>query len=140
MSCCKRNWKTSISSFKNLSSMVELKFLKLKMYAVAFDVEKIPCRTQVLETRVPPFFFKSVLCLRHLLLLPLFFQCISNHLMFLCFASNVLWWIFSSSPVLSVDLKPSDVPLFCFWCSLVDLKLDSSFVSRFLLLMFFAQH
>ena len=70
--------------------MVELKFLKLKMYAVAFDVEKILRRTQVLETRVPPFFFKSALCLRHLLLLPLFFQCISNHLMFLCFAANVL--------------------------------------------------
>ena len=60
--------------------------------------------------------------------------------MFLCFASNVLWWIFSSSPVLSVDLKPSDVPLFCFWCSSVDLKPNSSSVSRFLLMMFFGQH
>ena len=41
--------------------MVELKFLKLEMHAVAFDVEKIPRRTQVLETLVPPFFFSNQL-------------------------------------------------------------------------------
>ena len=67
--------------------MVELKFLKLEMHAVAFDVEKIPRRTQVLETLVPPFFFQ-----------------ISS----LSSSSS------SSSPVFSVYLKPFDVPLFCF--------------------------
>ena len=45
-----------------------------------------------------------------------------------------------SSIVVSVDLKPSDIPLFCLWCSLVDLKPNSSSVSRFLLIMFFGQH
>ena len=66
--------------------MVELKFLKLKMYAVAFDVEKILRRTQVLETRVPPYFFQT--------------NSLSS-------SSS------SSSPVFSVYLKPFDVPLFC---------------------------
>ena len=45
------------------------------MQAMAFDVEKIPRRTRVLETRLPPFSFQISLCL---LLLPLFFQWISN--------------------------------------------------------------
>ena len=54
---------------------------------MAFDVEKIPRRTQVLETRVPPFSFQI---------------------------SSSSSSSSSSSPVLSVDLKPSDVPLFCF--------------------------
>ena len=102
---------SNVSSFKNSSLMIELKFLKLEMQAMASDVEKIPYRT-----RVPPFSFQ-----------------ISS------LSSS------SSSPVLSVDLKPSDVPLFCIWCSLVDFFFfpcyfngsQTIWCSSVLLLMFF---